>query len=246
MIKYCDIGAEAIARRAAGEPLDNILGYRSFFGRDFSVSTDVLSPRDDTETLVLEVLPALKATVAAGGVPRVLDLGTGSGALGVTLKLECPGAEVWATDVSGAALAVARGNAETFGAEVRFREGSWFGAFGEGDGPFDLIVSNPPYIDDATMETLEREVRDFDPDISLRGGADGLVAYRAILEDVRGSMRDWLVPGGRLVVEIGYDQGESVPELFRLAGLEEVRVVKDLAQNDRVVVGRAPVSLDAS
>ena len=228
----CYLNYNVLARRASGEPLDNILGYRSFFGRDFTVSTDVLSPRDDTETLVWEVLPALKEAVAAGGA-RVLDLGTGSGALAVTLVLEAPGAEVWATDVSGAALAVARGNADKFRAEVRFLEGSWFEALPEGTAPFDLIVSNPPYIDDATMETLEREVRDFDPDISLRGGPDGLAAYRAILAEAR----DWLVPGGRLVVEIGYDQGESVPELFREAGLEDVRVVKDLARNDRVVTG---------
>ena len=220
-----------LERRLAGEPLDNIIGEREFFGRMFRVTPDVLSPRDDTEVLVRRALELMGAMEA----PRLLDLGTGSGAIAVTLLAECPDASAMGVDISSYALLVAEENAGRHGVAERLDlvEGSWFD---DVEGRFDLIVSNPPYITDAAMRELATEVRDYDPALALAGGPDGLDAYRVIV----GEGMAHLQPGAPMLLEIGYDLGEAVAGLLETAGFERVAVSPDLSGHDRLVEGFAP------
>ena len=193
-----------ITRRQRHEPVSRILGQREFYGRPFRVTSDVLDPRPDTETLI-EAALALKHPPA-----RILDLGTGSGAIIVTLLAELPGATGLATDLSPAALEVARGNAEALGVALRlaFAEGPWWAPV---TGRFDLIVSNPPYIPTTVISGLSPDVRDFDPHLALDGGADGLDAYRRIAAGAASHLN----PGGRVLVEIGAGQALDVEALFQ-------------------------------
>ena len=211
-------------RRARGEPMSHILGYREFYGRRFAVDGRVLDPRPETEMLVSKALEAPFA--------RVLDLGVGSGAILLSLLAERPEAHGVGTDLSGEALEVARVNAEALGVAARaeFAQSDWFAQV---EGSFDLIVSNPPYIAVDEMAGLQVELG-FEPRMALTDEADGLSAYRHIAQGVMGS----LAPGGRLMVEIGPTQGEAVAALFRQAGLHGVEVVPDLDGRDRVVLGR--------
>lgn len=216
----------ALKRREAREPVSQILGHREFYGRRFRVTREVLDPRPETEVLVEWAL----------GRPfgRVLDLGTGSGCLLVTLLAEVPGATGLGVDVSQAALDVARENAAALGvgARAEFRLSDWFETV---SGRFDLIVANPPYIAADEVASLAPEVRRHEPRRALTDGADGLTAYRAIAAQAAG----FLSPGGALGVEIGAGQGEAVAGLFIAAGLAEVRVIPDLDGRDRVVTARA-------
>lgn len=213
-----------IDRRIAREPMSHILGYRDFWTHRFKVTRDVLDPRPDTETLVAE---ALKAPFDS-----VLDLGTGSGCILISLLAERPKARGQGVDLSDAALAVARENAATLGVEARAQltQGSWFEPV---KGAFDLIVSNPPYIAQAEMNTLQAELAR-EPRMALTDEADGLSAYR----DITAGAPAHLSPGGRLMVEIGHAQGEAVAALFTGAGLNDVTVIQDLNGKDRVVSGR--------
>lgn len=215
----------AVAARLRRQPVAQITGQRLFWGRAFRVTPDVLDPRPETETLI----------AAALEVPfgRVMDLGTGSGAILCTLLAERPGATGLGADLSDAALAVARGNAATLGlgARAAFRRSDWLS---EVDGRFDLIVSNPPYIAADEMGTLAPEVRDWEPHVALTPGGDGLDAYRAICAGAGAH----LVPGGWLMVEIGPAQGAAVAALARAAGLCRVAVRQDMDGRDRVVVAR--------
>jgi release factor glutamine methyltransferase len=197
----------AIARREAREPVSRILGEREFHGRPFRVTPDTLDPRPDTETLVQMALALMPKTA------RFLELGAGTGAVAVTLLAERPECFGVATDISAAALAVARGNAERHGVADRLRllEGSWFEPV---SGVFDIIVSNPPYIPAGDIAGLSPDVRSFDPRLALDGGADGLDAYRAIAAGAA----DRLVPGGHVAVEIGAGQAAEVAAIFLLAG----------------------------
>jgi release factor glutamine methyltransferase len=197
-----------IERRCAFEPVSRIVGSREFYGRDFKVTPAVLDPRADTETLIAAALPL------AHGKCRILDLGTGSGAIIVTLLAELPGASGVASDASEAALGVARVNAETHGvsARLRFQRADWFNDI---EGQFDLIVSNPPYIASAEIAGLGADVRDFDPSGALDGGADGLEAYRRIAVGAAGH----LTARGHVLVEIGAGQERDVRPLFEAAGL---------------------------
>jgi release factor glutamine methyltransferase len=190
-----------VARRAAFEPVSRILGAREFYGRHFKVTPDVLDPRADTETLV-ELCLTLNPK-------RILDLGTGSGILGVTILAEIESATGVAVDVSPDALAVARHNATTLGVAERlaFAESNWFSKV---EGQFDLIVSNPPYIPAHEVFGLDVEVRDHDPHMALAGGADGLDCYRAI---AAGAALH-LSPDGAVVVEIGAGQAADVTSIF--------------------------------
>lgn len=212
-----------IQRRARREPISHITGKRAFWMHEFEVTPDVLDPRPDTETLVEVALAQPFATV--------LDLGTGSGCILLSLLHERPAARGVGTDISEAALAVARRNADRVGVvdRVAWAVSDWFSAV---TGSFDIIVSNPPYIAKAEMPDLAPELG-FEPRGALTDEADGLTAYRAIASDAA----DYLVPGGRLLVEIGPTQGEAVMALFSAAGFADVTVHPDLDGRDRVVSG---------
>jgi release factor glutamine methyltransferase len=218
-----------VSRRAARVPVAQLTGLRAFFGRDFRVTGDVLDPRPETELLV--------STALARPFDRVLDLGTGSGCILVTLLAERPAATGVGLDLSPAALAVALGNAATHGVAARagFALSDWFAA---AEGVFDLIVSNPPYIAAAEMAGLAPEVRDHEPAMALTDGADGLQAYRAILA----GLAPHLSPGGRVLLEIGAGQGADVTALARAAGWPAPRILPDLDGRDRVVVLESPQS----
>lgn len=210
-----------LARRAAREPVAHILGRRLFWGRTFRVTPEVLDPRPETECVV--------AAALEGPVARLLDLGTGSGALAVTLLAERPEARGVATDLSAAALDVAAGNATRHGVAERLelRQADWAAGL---DGGFDLVVSNPPYLAEAEMAEIAPEVAR-EPRLALTPGGDGLAAYRAIAAAAPGL----LAPGGRLVLEIGAGQGAAVSDLLLGAGLDAVAVRPDLDGRDRVV-----------
>lgn len=212
-----DLALEVLLqRRENGEPLAYILGYREFFSRRFRVDPNVLIPRHETETLV-ETALRFKPEICS-----VLDIGTGSGCIAITLKLERPNWEVWATDISSSALQVARENAETLGADICFRHSDLLSQL---DGEtFDLIVCNPPYI--GRDEVLPREVKDFEPDSALFADDNGLSLYHILAEQAPKHLR----PGGQIILEIGYQQGESVSALFPGS-----KVIRDLDGNDRVV-----------
>lgn len=217
----------ALMARAARQPVAQIIGQRLFWGRSFRVTPDVLDPRPETEVLVAAALEA--------PFTRVLDLGTGSGAILLSLLADRPLTKGIGVDVSPAALAVAQGNATALGLAVQaeLRLSDWFAAVPETG--FDLIVSNPPYIADDEMVGLAPEVRDWEPHLALTPGGDGLDAYRAIAAGA-GSH---LAPSGRLMVEIGPTQGTAVTGLFRAAGLRDVAIRVDLDGRDRVVIARA-------
>lgn len=223
---------ELIRRRLAGEPVAYLLGEHEFWGLPFHVDPSVLVPRPDTET-VIEVARGLRADRAAAC--RVLDLCTGSGAIAVSLAKELPAARVVATDISEAAVAIARRNAERNGVadRVDVRLGDlWQPVGGE---RFDLICSNPPYIASAVIPTLAAEVKR-EPRLALDGGPDGLAFYDRIVPVAR----EHLEPGGALVVEHGYDQADAVRARFEAAGFQRVTLVHDLGKNPRVTWGLLP------
>lgn len=226
-----------IARRASREPVSHLIGRRLFYGREFLVTRDVLDPRPETEILIEAAL--------AEPFGHVLDLGTGSGCILLTLLAEMAGmghSEVWGMGVerSEAAFEVAFWNRNAFGLQQQaiLLSGSWFAPLQDtldpGFGGFDLIVSNPPYVTDHAWHDLSPEVRDHEPREALTAGPDGLACYREILARAR----DYLAPRGRVMVEIGAEQGVSVASLMVKAGLESVRIVQDLDGRDRVVIGR--------
>jgi release factor glutamine methyltransferase len=236
---------ELIKRRLAGEPVAYLVSEQEFWGMPFHVDAGVLVPRPDTETVV-EVARSLRADRTAPC--RVLDLCTGSGVLAVSLAKELTAARVVATDVSEAAVAIARQNAERNGVadRVDVRLGDLWqpvcpacrgeSAALHSDGAcFDLIVSNPPYIASAVIETLAAEVKR-EPRVALDGGPDGLAFYDRICAAARAHLE----PGGALVVEHGFDQADAVRARFAAAGLERITLVHDLGKNPRVTWGIAP------
>lgn len=217
----------ALQARMARQPVAQITGRRLFWGQSFRVTRDTLDPRPETETLVAEALkePFLK----------LLDLGTGTGCILLSCLKGMPLARGLGTDISDPALQVAMGNTRDLGLEARarFRKSDWFASV---TGTFDLIVSNPPYIAASEIPTLAPEVRDWEPDLALTPGGDGLDAYRAIAQGA-GSR---LMPGGRLLVEIGPTQGQAVAAMFQTAGLEDIRILPDMDGRDRVVAAVKP------
>ncbi|HXZ21468.1 MAG TPA: peptide chain release factor N(5)-glutamine methyltransferase [Pseudolabrys sp.] len=224
------------ARRLRREPVSRILGQKEFWSLTLTITPDVLVPRPETETVVEAALDFIERNGLRMEKVRVLDIGTGSGALLLALLSELPNAKGTGTDVSTAALKVARGNAARCEFESRCNFIASDIAAGV-RGPFDLIVSNPPYIANEEIASLAPEVRDYDPMIALDGGNDGLVAYRAIAAQVK----QLLAPGGRLFVEIGAHQEAAVHTVFINAGLTVGIARKDLAGIPRVLgAGFAP------
>ena len=225
---------ELIKRRARREPLQQILGTTGFYGREFFVTSDVLCPRADTETLIDTVLSDVDAwKKKAENVDKenrsLLDLCTGSGCIAITLAL----------DISQAALKIAKNNA-TYNkcGSIEFLASDLYLALPEymertGLPSFDVIVSNPPYIPSDVVDTLEPEVRDHEPRIALDGTADGLHFYREIIR----RSPEFLSPEGSIYFEIGYDQGQAVSALLQEAGFRDIRVIRDLGEKDRVVTG---------
>lgn len=219
--------ADLLARRLAGEPVAYILGMREFYGREFHATPAVLIPRPETELLVDLALDRIFEDRPCA----VLDLGTGSGAIAVTLARQRPLARVTAVDQSAGALAVARDNAQRLGAtSLRFVHGDWFSAL-EGE-DFDLVVSNPPYIAAADPHLQHGDLR-FEPLSALASGADGLDAIRAIVAAAPAHLK----PGGWLLFEHGYDQGERCRELLARHGLSRIETIPDLAGMPRVSLG---------
>ncbi len=222
------------ARRILREPMAYILGEREFWGLPFKVSPAVLVPRPDSETLIEAALALLPDRQRPW---RILDLGLGSGCLLLTLLREYPTASGVGFEISQEALAVAEANAQALGVAARarlvsgdWRQPGWQQRLG---GPFDLLVSNPPYIEAATIERLMPEVARFEPRLALDGGSDGLVAYRTIAA----AAPVLVVPGGRLLVEAGEGQVVEISKIFASAGLTMEAPWKDLAGIDRVVSG---------
>lgn len=213
---------DAVKARAARQPVAQITGMRAFWTHEFEVTPDVLDPRPDTETLVEVAL--------AHPFESLLDIGSGSGCILLSLLAERNGATGLGVDLSKHALEVARRNAERLGLAERaaFRRSDWLADVPE---RFDLIVSNPPYIDTATYETLAPEVRDWEPRGALEAGQGGLDAYRVIARQAKGA----LLPGGAICLEIGHDQGRSVPALLQAEGWSGINVRQDLNRKDRVV-----------
>ncbi len=217
--------ADLVRRRAAHEPFSHIAGYRDFWKHRFKVNRHVLDPRPETETLVELAL--------SEPFDKVLDLGTGSGCIVISLLAERPTAKGVGTDISEQGILVAGDNAAAVGVADRLvlPLSDWFEDVG---GQYDLIVSNPPYIAAEEMAGLSPDVREYEPHAALTDGADGLTAYRKIAAGAPNHLR----PGGRLLVEIGPTQGEAVCEIFRSAGLADARVHPDLDGRDRVVTAR--------
>jgi release factor glutamine methyltransferase len=219
-----------VDRRTAREPLAYIRGIQEFWGRDFGVGPGVLIPRPETELIIEETLAWARGRPGDGGRVRVLDIGAGSGCLAITLALELRGASVTATDVSDAALSVARANAERLGATVAFRQGAYLAS---SPGPFDLIVSNPPYVAAPAYADLAPEVREHEPVTALVAGAEGL----DVISEVVRRAAPVLAPGGLLLVEIGYDQPEAVTAIVAgTKGLRLLRIRDDLQGIPRVAV----------
>jgi release factor glutamine methyltransferase len=221
-------------RRRDGEPVAYLTGTREFWGLSLVVSPAVLIPRPETEVVVEAALARLPRDAAT----RVLDLGTGSGAIALAIAHERPRAQVLATDASPAALAVARGNASLLAlANVELVESDWYANVPQPwrGGAFDLIASNPPYVAAGDPHLAEGDLR-YEPPAALSPGGDGLDALRIIVAGAPAR----LAPGGTLVVEHGYDQGEAVQALFGAAGLIDVVAIRDLAGTPRAVAGRTP------
>jgi release factor glutamine methyltransferase len=232
------IGAEAVAairqalaRRVAGEPVHRILGFREFYGLKLHLSPETLEPRPDTETLVDAMLPHLRQIAATAGTCRILDLGTGTGAIALALLAQVPHAKAVGADISTDALATASRNARENGLSDRFQAvlSDWFEKI---SGTFHVIVANPPYISSKELETLQGEVRNFDPARALDGGADGLDAYRTIAAQAKA----FLEAAGRVAVEIGHTQRQDVTRLFEASDLHLIEARKDLGGRDRVLV----------
>ncbi|KQU93324.1 hypothetical protein ASC89_24570 [Devosia sp. Root413D1] len=219
------------ARRLKGEPVVRILGEKEFWGLSFKLNAATLVPRPETELLVergLEVIGALDR-------PRILDLGTGTGCIPISLLTEYSDVTAVAVDLSAEALEMARFNANRHGVGSRFTalKGSWFDPLEPGE-RFDLITSNPPYIESGVIAGLMPEVREHDPRLALDGGPDGLAAYRAIAAEAG----LFLAAEGVLLLEIGSGQGHTVSDIFVGAGFAEVEVAPDLAGLDRMLVAR--------
>jgi len=220
---------EFIERRLNRQPVHRIIGEKEIWGLKFKTSNAVLDPRADTECLVETVLSNLDRRGRKNAALRIVDIGTGSGAIALALLSELPNAKVVATDISADALKVAGYNAKRLGfaSRVMFQQGSYFEPL---SGLFDIIISNPPYITTSDIAMLEPEVREYDPKIALDGGVDGLDAYRSLL----GEAASWLNKNGTVFFEIGFDQATRITTLATEFGWRSIKISKDFGKNDRV------------
>jgi release factor glutamine methyltransferase len=236
-----------IERRASGEPLQYITGRQEFYGLDFIVTPEVLIPRPETEFLVEQVIKLARiealdeaAQQGAGRAPLIVDLGTGSGCVAVAVAAHIHNARVLAVDISGAALGVARRNAERHGVAGRIEliEGDLLDPLaGRGlDQSVDIIASNPPYVEEGRPELVQREVREWEPAVALFGGPDGLDFYRRLIAGAPKYLR----PGGHMVMEIGYTQLEPIREIISSSGLDLIDVTGDLRGIPRTLTLRKP------
>lgn len=221
-----------VAERLTHKPLDKVLGYKGFYKYRFEVSPSVLSPRPDTEILVEAAIQYINDTQSAS----VLDLGTGSGCILLSILADCPNVKGIGFDKSGEALEIAVRNAYDLEVSdrVKFLQGTWYNdRLGQDLGQtFDVVVSNPPYIKSAEINQLEPEVRDYDPRTALDGGNDGLHDYRQLARVVPQLIRE----GGALFLEIGEGQADDVVKIFQSAGLVLLQIVKDLSGTDRCII----------
>jgi release factor glutamine methyltransferase len=225
-----------LSRRLAREPVAYITRRQEFWSLDFRVPPVVLVPRPETERLVETALALAREWPRAGAL-RILDIGTGSGAIAISLAKELPSSVVWATEISREALEIAQSNAVRNGVadRIHFSLGDLFAALGEAPRRFDLIVSNPPYIRAAEIDTLEPEVSLWEPRLALDGGVDGLDFYRRIARDAR----DYLAARGTIALEIGADAGKEIVKIFsELGNYAGLKIIQDYAGRERVVVAR--------
>ncbi|WP_417383003.1 peptide chain release factor N(5)-glutamine methyltransferase [Gimesia sp.] len=223
---------QLVQRRANSEPVAYLVGNREFFGLDFYVDKNVLVPRPDTETLVMELVDEAQKLTN----PFILDLCTGSGCIAISAAANCPNAKFLATDISEPALAIAQKNAESndLSNQVDFLLSDCFEQITSGT-LFDVIVSNPPYIPDAEIEQLEKDVRQHEPRLALSGGKDGLDFYRKIIQQAGGYLKD----NGLLMLEFSPEQETDLLSLFKATGVyTDVRVKSDLAGRARVIIGQ--------
>lgn len=219
---------DLVKRRASAEPVAYLVGHREFFGLDFRVTKDVLIPRPDTETLVVDAIESLKEQTA----PRVLDVGTGSGCIAISLAVNCPNAEITAIDMSEVAIGVSKENADkhNVASRIRWLQGDLFAPLAAEQ--FNLIASNPPYIASTEIEELSADVRLHEPRVALDGGVDGLDVIRRLIAEAP----QRLTSGGKLLVEISSEQADAVTQLLTENGnYDEIVVLKDLAKQARVV-----------
>lgn len=221
---------ELLERRIKHEPLAYISGEKEFHSRPFTVNGSVLIPRPETELLVAEALDIARGMHE----PAILDVGTGSGCVAVTLACELPGAKIFASDISPGALHTARGNAErhTAAGAVRFILGDLTGAFGNGS--FDMVVSNPPYVSPAEYESLDPSVKDYEPGLALVSEEDGLSHIKRIIRDAARILKE----GGWCMVEAGYTQSARVRALYEGAGFGDISSVEDISGIERVIKAR--------
>lgn len=222
-------------KRELGYPMQYILGTKEFMGIDFYVEEGVLIPRNDTETIVEYIIQYIRDNYKNEYV-KLLDIGVGSGAISLSIAYYCKNAFVYGVDISNKALGIAEKNKKIQGIQnVEFMQGDLFNTLKDKDlkEQLHIIVSNPPYIESEIIETLDKEVKDFEPRLALDGGADGLDFYRRITLD----SREFLKPKGLLIYEIGYNQGNSVKDILENASFKDVAILKDLSGNDRVVLG---------
>ena len=225
-----------VQRRGQREPLQHILGSTSFCGLEIAVNPNVLIPRPETELLAERAWPFLNSR-AAGDAPSALDFGTGSGCLAIALAMKCPVAKIYALDVSSAALVVARENAErhSVAERIQFFEGDGFSVL-PANSRFDLIAANPPYIPSAAIDTLQPEVRDYDPRVALDGGEDGLDFFRRLAAEAAAHLNR----GGRLMLEFGDDQGGALRELFGEHNWIVEAIESDYTARARILIATAP------
>ncbi|MDD2218130.1 MAG: peptide chain release factor N(5)-glutamine methyltransferase [Eubacteriales bacterium] len=222
--------------RTSGVPLQYITNKQEFMGIEFFVNENVLIPRQETEIIIETIFEIVKERKGKSDIKKVLDLCTGSGAIAVSMAALCGGIEVAASDISAAALSVARKNAQNTKVKVDFFEGDLFTPFQKRFGrtaKFDMIISNPPYIRSSVIPTLQIEIKGHEPMLALDGGEDGLDFYRTIVKEAPA----YLKKDGILVMEIGYDQADAITELASADGAyQRIGIVKDLAGHDRAAV----------